>query len=97
MVRYATAVRLGTAETEAISRPFTRNNLQHPTYNALGELGYALQDDLPVPLFAIGSRAPRDARGAQVLDFTAGEMRFIGGKPPGLAGFAGWTRVCFNH
>ena len=32
MVKYATALRLGTAETEAILRRFTRSNLQHPTY-----------------------------------------------------------------
>ena len=31
MIKYATARRLGTAETEAILRRFTRNNLQHPT------------------------------------------------------------------
>jgi len=30
MVKYATALRLGTAETEAILRRFTRNNVQHP-------------------------------------------------------------------
>jgi TnpA family transposase len=41
MVKYATALRLGTAETEAILRRFTRNNLQHPTYKALVELGKA--------------------------------------------------------
>ena len=34
MVKYATALRLGTAETEAILRRFTRNNVQHPTYKA---------------------------------------------------------------
>jgi TnpA family transposase len=39
MVKYTTALRLGTAETEAILRRFTRNNLQHPTYKALVELG----------------------------------------------------------
>jgi TnpA family transposase len=43
MVKYATALRLGTAETEAILRRFTRNNLQHPTYKALAELGKALK------------------------------------------------------
>jgi len=43
MVKYATALRLGTAETEAILRRFTRNNLQHPTYRALAELGKALK------------------------------------------------------
>jgi TnpA family transposase len=43
MVKYATALRLGTAETEAILRRFTRNNVQHPTYTALAELGKALK------------------------------------------------------
>jgi TnpA family transposase len=38
-----TAVRLGTAETEAILRRFTRNNLQHPTYKAFSELGKAVK------------------------------------------------------
>src|SRR6266700_1563714 len=43
MIKYATALRLGTAETEAILRSFTRNNLQHPTYQALAELGRAIK------------------------------------------------------
>jgi TnpA family transposase len=43
MVKYVTALRLGTAETEAILRRFTRNNVQHPTYKALDELGKALK------------------------------------------------------
>lgn len=43
MVKYATALRLGTAETEAILKRFTRNNLKHPTYLALGELGRAVK------------------------------------------------------
>ncbi len=43
MVKYATALRLGTADTEAILRRFTRNNIQHPTYKALAELGKALK------------------------------------------------------
>ncbi|OMF74484.1 hypothetical protein BK145_24175 [Paenibacillus peoriae] len=42
MMKYATALRLGTAETEAILKRFTRNNLKHPTYQALGELGKAV-------------------------------------------------------
>lgn len=41
MVKYTTALRLGTAETEAILRRFTRHNIQHPTYKALAELGKA--------------------------------------------------------
>jgi TnpA family transposase len=43
MVKYVTAVRLGTAETEAILRRFTRNNIQHPTYKAFAELGKAVK------------------------------------------------------
>jgi TnpA family transposase len=43
MVKYATALRLGTADTEAILRRFTRHNLQHPTYKALAELGKAIK------------------------------------------------------
>jgi TnpA family transposase len=43
MIRYATALRLGTAEAEAILRRFTRANVQHPTYQALLELGKAVK------------------------------------------------------
>jgi TnpA family transposase len=43
MVKYATALRLGTAEAEAILRRFNRENVQHPTYKALLELGKAVK------------------------------------------------------
>ncbi len=43
IVNYATVLRLGTAEAEAILRRFTRNNMQHPTYKALSELGHVLK------------------------------------------------------
>ncbi len=43
MIKYATALRLGTAETEAILRRFTRTGLQHPTYQAFAELGKAIK------------------------------------------------------
>jgi TnpA family transposase len=43
MVKYATALRLGTAEAEAVLKRFTRSNLQHPTYKALSELGRAIK------------------------------------------------------
>jgi len=42
MVKFATALRLGTAETESILWRFTRRGgVQHPTYRALMELGKA--------------------------------------------------------
>jgi TnpA family transposase len=43
MVKYTTALRLWTAETEAILRRFTRKNVQHPTYKAFAELGKAVK------------------------------------------------------
>ncbi len=43
MVKFATALRLGTAETEAILRRFTRTSVQHPTYAALAELGKVIK------------------------------------------------------
>lgn len=43
MIKYATALRLGTAATEAILRRFTRTGWQHPTYQAFAELGKAIK------------------------------------------------------
>jgi TnpA family transposase len=42
-IKDATALRLGTADAESILRRFTRNNVQHPTYRALAELGKAMK------------------------------------------------------
>jgi TnpA family transposase len=42
MVKYATALRLGTAETDVILKRFNRSIPQHPTYRALAELGKAV-------------------------------------------------------
>jgi len=43
LIKFATALRLGTADAESILRRFTRHNVQHPTYKALGELGKAVK------------------------------------------------------
>lgn len=43
MVRFASALKAGTAETESILRRFTRTNLQHPTYQALSGLSRAVK------------------------------------------------------
>ena len=43
MIKFATALKLGTSDAESILRRFTRANLQHPTYKALSELGKAVK------------------------------------------------------
>jgi len=43
IIKYATALRVGTAKPEAILRRFTRADAMHPTYRALAELGKAIK------------------------------------------------------
>ncbi len=43
IVKFTTALRLGTADAESILRRFTSNNAQHPVYQALIELGKAVK------------------------------------------------------
>ena len=65
MVKYATALRLGTAETEAILRRFTREQPQAPDLPGAGRAGQGDQDDLPVPVSALRGAAARDPRRAE--------------------------------
>lgn len=43
IIKYAAALRLGTGDSEAILRRFTRAEPAHPTYQALSELGRAIK------------------------------------------------------
>jgi TnpA family transposase len=43
IIKFTTALRLGTADAESILRRFTSNNAQHPVYQALVELGKAVK------------------------------------------------------
>ncbi len=43
MIKYATALRLGTADAQTILKRFTRGQFQHPTYRAIIELGKAVK------------------------------------------------------
>ena len=54
MLKYATAIRTGTASTEAILRRFMKANAAHPTYQAMIELGRAQKDSFLARSFARG-------------------------------------------
>ena len=43
MIKYATALRIGTADVETILKRFTRSQFQHPAYGAIVELGRAIK------------------------------------------------------
>jgi TnpA family transposase len=43
MVKYASTLKTGTADADALLRRFTRSNLQHPTYQGLHELGRVIK------------------------------------------------------
>jgi TnpA family transposase len=43
MIKYATALRVGTADADTILKRFTRSQFQHPTYRAIIELGKAIK------------------------------------------------------
>ena len=55
MVKFAVALHVGTAEPEAILRRFTRNNIQHPTYQALAELGRAVKTIFSLSVSVVGA------------------------------------------
>lgn len=68
MVKYATALRLGTAEAEAILRRFTRPGPQHPTYQALVELGRAVKTIFLADYLSLVSLRREIHEGLQVVE-----------------------------
>ena len=68
MVKYATALRLGTAEAEAILRRFTRPGPQHPTYQALVELGRAVKSVFLADYLRLPSLRREIHEGLQVVE-----------------------------
>ena len=68
LVKYATALRLGTVEAEQVLRRFTRGGPKHPTYQAFEELGRAAKT-----IFLVEYLAQRELRreideGLQVIE-----------------------------
>lgn len=68
LIKFATALRLGTADAESILRRFTRNNVQHPTYKALCELGKVLKTIFLCDYLRLESLRREVHEGLQVIE-----------------------------
>jgi TnpA family transposase len=68
LIKFATALRLGTADAESIMRRFTKNNVQHPTYKALCELGKALKTVFLCDYLRLESLRREIHEGLQVIE-----------------------------
>ncbi len=77
MIKYATALRLSTAEPEAILRRFNRNNPQHPTYQALAELGKAIRTIFLCRYLRLESLRREIQEGLNVIENWNGANGFI--------------------
>jgi TnpA family transposase len=68
LIKFSTALRLGTADAESILRRFTKNNAQHPTYKALCELGKALKTVFLCDYLRLESLRREIHEGLQVIE-----------------------------
>jgi TnpA family transposase len=68
LIKFATALRLGTADAESILRRFTKSNAQHPTYKALCELGKALKTVFLCDYLRLESLRREIHEGLQVIE-----------------------------
>lgn len=74
---YATALKVGTAETEAILCRFTRANIAHPTYRALAELGKAVKTSFLCDYLGSERRRREVQQGLNVVENWNGANGFI--------------------
>ena len=68
LIKFATALRVGTADAESILRRFTKKNVQHPTYKALCELGKALKTIFLCDYLRLESLRREVHEGLQVIE-----------------------------
>jgi len=77
MVKYSAAMKEGYADPESILRRFTRNNLKHPTYRALSQLGKVIKTIFICQYLMHESIRQEIQEGLNVVELWNGVSKFI--------------------